>query len=92
MSLRGGYQIIDLSDVQLTSGTAAVIVGTGAQVLHAVGRRTRAVLSGLNLAGKLYPDLNIDLEEDGEGVYQAAVLDLTVKFETAADKVTVTES
>ncbi len=54
---KGGYQIIDLKDVNLTLGTGATFKGVYNQI---EGTRKAILVSGLNIGGTEYHDTFVD--------------------------------
>lgn len=88
MARKGGYQIVNLRDTNLTAGTAAAIKDTYKQVSGAY--RKRIVVSGLVLAGVAYNDFDAAMSgPDDSGMYTLTGGGMTITI-TNANKVTVT--
>lgn len=88
--MKGGYRIINLKKVALTSGTATVIPGAYESAENAFGKAT--MISGLVVGGVAYPEFYAPFAE-GESAYSATV---SISGETVTiaiaegDSVTVT--
>lgn len=88
--MKGGYKIIDLKGVSLTSGTQATIPGASEAVQNPYRKNT--VVSGLVVGTDVYPDFNAVFTEDS-GTFTAGVniggntVDIVI---STGDKVTVT--
>mgnify|MGYP003298642901 CR=1 FL=1 len=96
MSKKGGYQILDLKNLPLTSGTESNILGSYNAVGGANGKRV--VVSGLCVAGdsdKFYNDFEMYFAK-GENIYEGTITLGDEIIEIAIDNgdgvtVTVTE-
>lgn len=82
---KGGYQIIDLKNKQLTSGVGMVFDGIYDQI---EGTRKTILISGLNLGGKEYHDTFVDLVSSGS-IFQGTIFGHTITINDV-DVVTVT--
>lgn len=90
--MKGGYRIINLKKVALTSGKAETIPGTYESAENSFGKAT--MISGLVVGGVSYPDFNAPFKE-GNKSYSATVsiAGTTINFTIAeGDSVTVTVS
>lgn len=88
--MRGGYQIIDFKNVDLTSGTAATIEGTYEAAASPYGKA--ALISGLVLAGQAVPEFFAPLVNVSDVMTGTATLgEEVITIEIAdGDGVTVT--
>lgn len=88
--MKGGYRIINLKKVALTSGVSATIPGSYESTENAFGKAT--MISGLVVGGVAYPDFYAPFVE-GEGSYTTTVTisgnALTISI-AEGDAVTVT--
>lgn len=90
MSSKGGYQILDLKGVALTSGTGSTIAGTFVSIANSHNKRI--VVSGLKIGTTVYNDFEASFLP-GESGYAASLtigtntIDIVV---SDADLVTVT--
>lgn len=87
MSRRGGYMILDVSGHNLSSGVQATIPGIYERLEANHGKPV--LLSGLNVGGKEYGDIFVDVTLN-ESAYNFTAYGKTVKIE-AEDKITVTD-
>lgn len=84
---KGGYQIIDLKNKQLTIGTGMVYNGVYELI---EGTSKPILLSGINIAGKEYHDTFIDLTVSGSS-FIATVYGKKITI-TDNDVVTITNN
>lgn len=83
----GGYQILDLKQVKLETGIATEIKGLAVQINgNPYGKRW--VVSGLNLDGKIYPDIELPFI-NSSGTYSCDYDGWTISI--ADDEVTATK-
>ncbi len=80
---KGGYQIIDLKNVELTSGTGTVFDGVYEKI---EGTRKPILVSGLNVGGTEYNDAYVQFTVSGSN-YTTTIYGMTL---TIADDDTVT--
>lgn len=83
---KGGYQIIDLKNVQLTSGTGATFKGVYEQI---EGTRKAILVSGLNVGGTEYHDTFVDFTVSNT-TFTGTIYGKTITI-TDEDLVTVTD-
>lgn len=84
---KGGYQIIDLQNKQLESGTGAVFKGVFEKI---EGTRKAILISGLNVGGTEYHDTFVELTVNGSQ-YEGTIYGKTITI-SGDDTVTVTNA
>ena len=82
--LKGGYQIIDLGDVVLTTGVGTTIKGVFDTIK---GTRKAILVSGYNLGGTKYHDTFVDFTVSGSD-YVGTIYGKTITISNA-DLVTI---
>lgn len=92
---RGGYQIIDLHDITLASGTPETIPGVYNRVIN--NNRKAYLLCGATVQASGNGDITILNDEvvnfiEGESGYTASLLNGGTILVTSADAVTYTEA
>lgn len=85
--LKGGYQIIDLEDKELTSGVGMVYEGIYEKI---EGNRKAILISGLNVEGTEYHDTFVELAVSGSN-YEGTIYGKTITI-SDVDVVTVTNA
>lgn len=84
---KGGYQIIDLKNKQLTSGTGMVYEGIYDLI---EGTRKAILVSGLNVGGTEYHDTFVDFTVNGSN-FEGTIYGKTITI-SDTDVVTVTNA
>lgn len=85
--LKGGYQIIDLGNKEITTGVGMLIDGIYDKI---EGTRKALLISGLNLDGTEYHDTFVELHVEGSA-FLGTIYGKNLNIEDT-DVVTITEA
>lgn len=88
MSKKGGYQILDVHNINFTSGSGVQVEGIGEAVTRGFGKRF--VVSGMSIAGTKYPDFEVILTSSDNDTFSGSFPGYTITIVASTNTVTVT--